>query len=151
MKMDSQSVVYPPDDHVPHNRRNSAFVVDNASPTLLTALPPGVAVNHVQLRDAKIPLQDPEMEHLQVDGVLPPYFRFQRSSSTDNRAVRVPSGVKMEPEVAMTTTSQAPNLPSDRDTQTALALGSSVSTMGVTTVAVYRSSDRRYGGLHGST
>ncbi|EGZ05230.1 hypothetical protein PHYSODRAFT_342612 [Phytophthora sojae] len=31
-------------------------------PTLLTALPPGVAVNHVQLRDAEIPLQDPEME-----------------------------------------------------------------------------------------
>ncbi|EGZ05232.1 hypothetical protein PHYSODRAFT_342614 [Phytophthora sojae] len=62
MKLDSLSVVYPPDDHVPHNRRNSAFVVDNASPTLLTALPPGVAVNHVQLRDAEIPLQDPEME-----------------------------------------------------------------------------------------
>lgn len=30
MKLDSLSVVYPPDDHVPHNRRNSAFVVDNA-------------------------------------------------------------------------------------------------------------------------
>ncbi|EGZ26715.1 hypothetical protein PHYSODRAFT_320620 [Phytophthora sojae] len=60
--LDSLSVVYPPDDHVPHNRRNSAFVVDNAPPTLLTALPPGVAVNHVQLRDAEIPLQDPEME-----------------------------------------------------------------------------------------
>ena len=55
----------------------------------------------------------------------------------------------MEPEVAMTTTSQAPNLPSDRDTQAALALGSSVSTMGVTTVAVYRSSDRHYGACMG--
>ncbi|EGZ13654.1 hypothetical protein PHYSODRAFT_335403 [Phytophthora sojae] len=112
MKLDSLSVVYPPDDHVPHNRRNSAFVVDNASPTLLTALPPGVAVNHVQLRDAKIPLQDPEMEHLQVDGVLPPFSL---------PAILIDGQPHMEPEVAMTTTSQAPNLPSDRDTQTALA------------------------------